>query len=85
MSRHDDRDGYNETNFHAQVSDFVFVTTERCATWDMEASASPRKPYVVMRERSENVDNFEVVNRSARIGKSDFYKCESSDMVLSCK
>lgn len=38
----------------------------------MEANASPRNPYVVRRERSENDDSFEVVNRSANIGKSEF-------------
>jgi hypothetical protein len=38
----------------------------------MDASASPRKPYVVRCDKSENVDSFDVVNRSARIGKSFF-------------
>lgn len=38
----------------------------------MEASASPRNPYVVSRFKSENVESFEVVNRSARIGRSSF-------------
>ena len=40
----------------------------------MDASASPRKPYVVKHDKSENVDSFDVVNRSARMGKSVFYK-----------
>ena len=30
--------------FHAQESVFVFVTTVMFATYDMDASASPRKP-----------------------------------------
>jgi len=40
----------------------------------MEAKASPLKPYVVMRDRSENVDSLEVVKRSASIGRSVFLK-----------
>lgn len=60
--------------FHAQDSVFVFVTTERCATCDIDANASPRNPYVLICDRSENVDSLEVVNRSARIGRSDFCK-----------
>ena len=58
--------------FQAQLSVFVFETTERWETWDMDARASPLKPYVCMRDRSEYEDSFEVVKRSARIGRSDF-------------
>jgi hypothetical protein len=32
------------TYFQAHESLFVFVITERCATCEMDASASPRKP-----------------------------------------
>lgn len=39
----------------------------------MEARASPRNPYVVRWERSENLDILEVVKRCASIGRSDFY------------
>lgn len=46
--------------------------TLKWATWDIEANASPRNPYVEICERSENEDNFEVVKRSASIGKSEF-------------
>ena len=46
--------------------------TERWATWEMDAKASPRNPYVVIRDKSSNVDSFDVVNLSARIGKSSF-------------
>lgn len=49
------------------------MTTLNRATWDIEANASPRNPYVVRRERSENEDNLEVVKRSAKIGRSEFY------------
>jgi len=62
----------SHTYLQAQGSVFVFVITVRCATWEIDASASPLKPYVVIRERSENVDSFEVVKRSASMGKSDF-------------
>jgi len=62
-----------DTHFHAQLSFFVFVTTVRLATCDMEARASPRNPYVVRWERSENLDILEVVKRCASIGRSDFY------------
>ena len=61
-----------QTHFHAQVSFFVLVITESCATWEIDASASPRNPYVVMRDKSENVDSFDVVKRSAKMGKSVF-------------
>ena len=61
------------TYFHAQESVFVFVTTVMFATYDMDASASPRKPYVVSRDRSENLDSLDVVKRSARMGKSSCY------------
>lgn len=61
------------TYFQAQVSFLVFVTTVRCATCDTDANASPRKPYVVRRDRSENFESLDVVKRSARIGKSAFY------------
>lgn len=61
------------THFHAQLSFFVFVTTVRLATCDMEARASPRNPYVVRWERSENLDILEVVKRCASIERSDFY------------
>jgi len=61
------------THFHAQPSFFVLVTTVRLATCDMEARASPRNPYVVRWERSENLDSLEVVKRCASIGRSDFY------------
>jgi hypothetical protein len=62
------------TYFQAQLSVLVFVTTERCATWDIDARASPRNPYVVRRVKSEKVDNLDVVNRSAKIGRSLFYE-----------
>lgn len=50
----------------------VFVVTLRCATCETEARASPRNPNVVSLERSENVVNLDVVNRSANIGRSAF-------------
>lgn len=59
--------------FHAQESILVFVMTVMSATYDMDARASPRKPYVVRRDRSENLASLEVVKRSARIGKSSCY------------
>ena len=62
-----------KTYFHAQLSVFVFVTTDKCATWDIDASASPRNPYVLILDKSENVDSLDVVKRSAKIGRSDFY------------
>lgn len=64
-------------HFQAQLSGFVLVMTVRCATYEIEAKASPRNPYVVRRDRSENVDSFEVVKRSARMGRSSFctYEC----------
>jgi hypothetical protein len=40
----------------------------------MDARASPRKPYVVKCDKSEKVESLDVVNRSARIGRSDFYE-----------
>jgi hypothetical protein len=43
----------------------------------MDASASPLNPYVVIRLKSANVESFEVVNRSASMGKSLFYYKES--------
>jgi hypothetical protein len=49
----------------------------------MDASASPRKPYVVKRDKSENVDSFDVVNRSARMGKSVFYKSRQNVNITS--
>ena len=49
------------------------MTTLNRATWDIEANASPRNPYVVRRERSENEDNLEVVKRSAKMGRSEVY------------
>ena len=71
------------THFHAHVSDFVFVMTDRWATCEIEASASPLKPYVAMRLKSEKVDNLEVVKRSARIGKSAFRYLAPADPLLS--
>ena len=67
--------GQETTYFHAHEFVFVFVTTVIFATYDMDASASPRKPYVVKRDKSENLDNLEVVKRSARIGRSSCYTC----------
>lgn len=61
-----------DTHFHAQLPFFVFVTTVRLATCDMDASASPRNPYVVRWDRSENLDSLDVVKRCASIGRSDF-------------
>ena len=40
---------------------------------DIDASASPRNTYVLILVKSENVDSLDVVKRSAKIGKSDFY------------
>ena len=39
----------------------------------MDANASPRNPYVVIRDKSSNFDSLDVVNLSARIGKSSFW------------
>jgi len=61
------------TNFQAWSPAAVFVMTLKWATWDIEAKASPRNPYVVRWERSENEDNLEVVKRSASMGRSEFY------------
>jgi hypothetical protein len=58
------------------------VTTLNRATWDIEANASPRNPYVVRRERSENEDNLEVVKRSAKIGRSEVY-CSKGPLTVS--
>ena len=44
----------------------------------MDAKASPRKPYVVSRDKSEKELIFDVVNRSARMGRSDF--CQLSEL-----
>ena len=46
--------------------------TVKWAMWLMLAKASPRKPYVLMEERSSNVLSLDVVNLSHRIGKSSF-------------
>lgn len=64
--------------FHAQLSSFVFVTTDKCATCEMEARASPRKPYVFNFDKSEKLEIFEVVKRSARMGRSAFWASRSS-------
>lgn len=72
----------HHTYFQAHVSVLVLVVTERCATCDMDAKASPRKPYVVRRERSENVESLDVVKRSARIGRSAFFNVELSKKKL---
>ena len=61
------------TNFQACSAGAVFVTTLNRATWDIEAKASPRNPYVVSCERSENEESLEVVKRSAKIGRSELY------------
>ena len=60
------------TNFQACSAAAVLVMTLKWATWDIEANASPRNPYVVRCERSENDDNLEVVKRSANMGRSEF-------------
>lgn len=60
------------TNLQAQASNSVFVMTDKCATCEIDASASPLNPYVVIRLKSAKVDSFEVVKRSASIGKSFF-------------
>lgn len=65
--------GGESAYFQAQLSVFVFETTERWDTWDIDASASPLKPYVCMCARSEYDDSLDVVKRSARIGRSDFW------------
>jgi hypothetical protein len=57
-------------HLHAQVAPSVIVRTVTWATWLMEARASPRKPYVVMRERSSKVRSLDVVKRRQRIGRS---------------
>lgn len=54
-----------QTNLQPQLSDFVFVMTDKCTTCEIDASASPLNPYVVIRVKSAKVDNFEVVKRSA--------------------
>lgn len=36
----------------------------------MDANASPLNPYVAIRDKSENVESFEVVNLSAKMGRS---------------
>lgn len=59
-------------HFQAQVSSLVFVCTVKCATWLILASASPRKPYVLIWLRSSNALILEVVKRSHRIGRSAF-------------
>lgn len=66
------RKGKLKTHFQAHESFLVFVITLKCATCETDARASPLNPYVVNFDRSENVDSLEVVNRSAKIGKSDF-------------
>jgi hypothetical protein len=59
--------------FHAHASWAVFVTTDRFATCEIDASASPRKPYVWMRDRSENWASLDVAKRVASSGRSAFY------------
>ena len=46
----------------------------------MDANASPLNPYVVMRARSENVDNLEVVKRSANMGRSVFFFLKTENL-----
>jgi hypothetical protein len=58
--------------FHAHASWAVFVTTDRFATCEIDASASPRKPYVWMRDRSENWASLDVAKRVASSGRSAF-------------
>lgn len=41
IRRRVDRKG---TDLHAQESALVFVTTAKCATWEMDANASPLNP-----------------------------------------
>jgi hypothetical protein len=65
-----------KTNLQAQFSDFVFVMIDKCATCEIEASASPLNPYVEIRLKSAKVESFEVVNRSASMGKSPFWYME---------
>ena len=48
----------------------VLVSIVNFATWLMEARASPRNPYVVMLDKSENCLSLDVVKRSQTIGKS---------------
>ena len=73
------------TYFHAQVSFFVLVVTVSLATWEIDAKASPLNPYVVIRDRSEKVDIFEVVKRSARMGKSAFCSETLKEMLWCSK
>jgi hypothetical protein len=63
----------DRAHFHACPSFLVLVVTDSLATCEMEARASPRNPYVAIRDRSENEEIFDVVNRSASIGRSVFY------------
>lgn len=70
----------DQTYFHAQVSVLVLVMTVRWDTYDIDAKASPRNPYVVNLDRSEKVEILEVVKRSARIGKSVFCQGKLSIM-----
>ena len=44
----------------------------RCATCEMDANASPLKPYVLICDRSENFEILDVVNLSAKMRKSAF-------------
>ncbi len=46
------------------------VVTARCATKEMDASASPRNPSVEMDSKSSNSRSLLVVCRSHRIAKS---------------
>ena len=59
-------------HFHAHASALVFVTTDRWETYDMDARASPRNPYVCNFSKSEKFEILDVVNRSARMGRSSF-------------
>ena len=61
------------------------MITDKWATCEIDAKASPRNPYVVNFDKSENVESFEVVNRSASIGKSDFYLSAMLDENLHVK
>ena len=69
-----------DTHLHAQASAFVSVMTERFATCEMEASASPRKPYVARRARSEE-ESLDVVKHRARMGRSAFFAREQRRWV----
>jgi len=54
----------------AAESAAVIVVTVTCATWLMDASASPRNPKVPMLVRSSYFRSLEVVKRSHKIGMS---------------